>query len=132
MGREYGATTGRERRCGWFDAVTVRQAVMVNGITDLAVTNFDGLDTLPEIKICVAYKVGSKRFELQPSDLKLLTKCKPVYEIFPGWQKPTDKIRNWKDLPLNARRYGQALAKLTGTKLRFASVGPARSQTITL
>ena len=132
MGREYGATTGRERRCGWFDAVTVRQAVMVNGITDLAVTNFDGLDTLPEIKICVAYKAGGKRFDLQPSDLKVLSKCKPVYETFPGWQEPTDKIRKWKDLPLNARRYGQALAKLTGTKLRFASVGPARSQTITL
>ena len=132
MGREYGATTGRERRCGWFDAVTVRQAVMVNGITDLAVTNFDGLDTLPEVKVCVAYRVGSKRFDLQPTDLDVLARCKPVYETFPGWQKPTDKIRKWKDLPLNARRYGQALAKLTGTRLRFASVGPARSQTITL
>ena len=132
MGREYGATTGRERRCGWFDAVTVRQAVMVNGITDLAVTNFDGLDTLPEVKVCVAYRVGSKRFDLQPTDFDVLARCKPVYETFPGWQKPTDKIRKWKDLPLNARRYGQALAKLTGTRLRFASVGPARSQTITL
>ena len=132
MGREYGATTGRERRCGWFDAVTVRQAVMVNGITDLAVTNFDGLDTLPEVKVCVAYQVGNKRFDLQPTDLDVLARCKPVYETFPGWQKSTDKIRKWKDLPLNARRYGQALAKLTGTRLRFASVGPARSQTITL
>ena len=105
---------------------------MVNGITDLAVTNFDGLDTLPEIKVCVAYKAGSKRFDLQPTGLDVLAKCKPVYETFPGWLKPTDKIRNWKDLPPNARRYGQALAKLTGTKLRYASVGPARAQTITL
>ena len=105
---------------------------MVNGITDLAVTNFDGLDTLPEVKVCVAYRVGSKRFDLQPTDFDVLARCKPVYETFPGWQKPTDKIRKWKDLPLNARRYGQALAKLTGTRLRFASVGPARSQTITL
>ena len=122
MGREYGATTGRERRCGWFDAVTVRQAVMVNGITDLAVTNFDGLDTLPEVKVCVAYRVGSKRFNLQPTDLDVLARCKPYVKLSPAGRSP-DKIRKWKDLPLNARRYGRALAKLTGTRLRFA---PAR------
>ena len=132
MGREYGATTGRERRCGWFDAVTVRQAAMLNGITDLAVTNLDGLDTLGSIKVCVGYRLGGKRIDHQPSDLGQLTKCRAIYETFPGWQKPTDKIRTWKALPLNARRYVKALARLTGTKLSHASVGPARSQTITL
>ena len=132
MGREYGATTGRERRCGWFDAVTVRQAAMLNGITDLAVTNLDGLDTLESIKVCVGYRLGGKRIDHQPSDLGRLAKCRAIYETFPGWQKPTDRIRTWKTLPLNARRYAQALAKLTGTKLSYASVGPARSQTITL
>jgi adenylosuccinate synthase len=132
MGREYGATTGRERRCGWFDAVTVRQAAMLNGITDLAVTNIDGLDTLESIKICIGYKLGGKQIDHQPSDLGQLAKCRAIYETFPGWQTPTDKIRTWKALPLNARRYAKALAKLTGTRLSYASVGPARSQTITL
>ena len=132
MGREYGATTGRERRCGWFDAVTVRQAAMLNGITDLAVTNIDGLDTLESIKICIGYKLGGKQIDHQPSDLGQLARCRAIYETFPGWQTPTDKIRTWKGLPLNARCYAQALAKLTGTKLSHASVGPARSQTITL
>jgi adenylosuccinate synthase len=132
MGREYGATTGRERRCGWFDAVTVRQAAMLNGITDLAVTNIDGLDTLESIKICIGYKLGGKQIDHQPSDLGQLARCRAIYETFPGWQTPTDKIRTWKGLPLNARCYAQALAKLTGTKLSYASVGPARSQTITL
>ena len=132
MGREYGATTGRERRCGWFDAVTVRQAAMLNGITDLAVTNIDGLDTLESIKICIGYKLGGKQIDHQPSDLGQLARCRAIYETFPGWQTPTDKIRTWKALPLNARRYAKALAKLTGTKLSYASVDPARSQTITL
>ena len=132
MGREYGATTGRERRCGWFDVVTVRQAAMLNGITDLAVTNLDGLDTLESVKVCVGYLLNGKRVDHQPSALRQLAKCRAVYETFPGWQSPTDKIRTWKALPLNARRYAKALARLTGTKLSHASVGPARSQTITL
>ena len=132
MGREYGATTGRERRCGWFDVVTVRQAAMLTGITDLAVTNLDGLDTLESVKVCIGYLLNGKRVDHQPSDLRQLAKCRAVYETFPGWQSPTDKIRTWKALPLNARRYAKALARLTGTKLSHASVGPARSQTITL
>jgi len=132
MGREYGATTGRERRCGWFDAVTVRQAARLNGITDLALTNLDGLDTLTSIKVCVGYRLGGRRVDHQPSDLGQLARCRPVYETFSGWQTPTHRIREWKALPLNARRYAKALAKLTGTRLSHASVGPARAQTITL
>ena len=132
MGREYGATTGRERRCGWFDAVTVRQSARLNGITDLALTNLDGLDTLASIKVCVGYRLGGKQIDHQPSDLGQLARCRPVYETFPGWQVPTDRIRDWKTLPPNARRYAKALAKMTGTRLSHASVGPARAQTITL
>jgi len=112
--------------------VTVRQAARLNGITDLALTNLDGLDTLTSIKVCVGYRLGGRRVDHQPSDLGQLARCRPVYETFSGWQTPTHRIREWKALPLNARRYAKALAKLTGTRLSHASVGPARAQTITL
>jgi adenylosuccinate synthase len=131
MGREFGATTGRARRCGWFDAVATRHATMVNGIDELAVTNVDGLDSLEVIRICVGYRVGSQTFDYVPNDIELLAKCEPVYVVFPGWQKPTHRIRRWKDLPVRARTYLQALAELTGAKLALVSVGPAREQTIT-
>jgi len=130
MGREFGATTGRARRCGWFDAVATRHATMVNGIDELAVTNVDGLDSLEVIRVCVGYRVGSRTFNYVPNDIELLAKCEPVYVAFPGWQKPTHRTRQWKDLPVRARTYLQALAKLTGAKLTLVSVGPAREQTI--
>jgi len=130
MGREFGATTGRPRRCGWFDAVAVRHAVMVNGIDDMAVTNLDGLDGLDKIKVCVAYKIDGKRTNYVPSDIDSFAKCEPVYRSFPGWQTPTDKITRYKDLPLNARKYLKALAELTGTRMSIVSVGPARDQTM--
>ncbi len=130
MGREFGATTGRARRCGWFDSVATRHATMVNGIDQLAVTNLDGLDSLTTIKVCVAYRVGTKRFDYVPNDIELLSKCEPVYREFPGWGTPTDKARTWKQLPAKARSYLKSLAELTGAKLAIASVGPAREQTI--
>jgi adenylosuccinate synthase len=132
MGREFGATTGRARRCGWFDAVATRHATMVNGIDELAVTNVDGLDSLEVIRVCVGYRVGSQTFDYVPNDIELLAKCEPVYVVFPGWLKPTHRTRRWKDLPVRARTYLQALAELTGAKLALVSVGPAREQTITL
>ncbi len=131
MGREFGATTGRARRCGWFDAVATRHATMVNGIDELAVTNVDGLDSLEVIRVCVGYRVGSQTFDYVPNDIELLAKCEPVYVVFPGWLKPTHRTRRWKDLPARARTYLQALAELTGAKLALVSVGPAREQTIT-
>ncbi len=130
MGREFGATTGRPRRCGWFDAVAVRHAVMVNGIDHMAVTNLDGLDGLAKIKVCVAYKIDGKRANHVPSDIDSFAKCEPVYRTFPGWQTSTEKIKNYKDLPLNARKYLKALAELIGTKISIVSVGPARDQTM--
>jgi adenylosuccinate synthase len=132
MGREFGATTGRPRRCGWFDAVATRHATMVNGIDELAVTNLDGLDSLETIKVCVGYRIGSKRYEYVPTDIDLFSRCEPVYVEFPGWRAPTNKIRKWKDLPAKARSYLKAIAELSGAKLTIASVGPAREQTITL
>ncbi len=130
MGREFGATTGRPRRCGWFDSVATRQAGIINGIDELAVTNLDGLDTLETIKVAVAYKVGDKKFDHLPNDIELLAKCEPVYKTFPGWQKPTQDAREWKQLPPKARAYLKAIAELSNAKLTIASVGPGREQTI--
>ena len=130
MGREFGSTTGRPRRCGWFDSVATRHATMVNGIDDLAVTNLDGLDTVETIKVCVAYRHGKTRYDFVPNDAQTLAECKPIYVEFEGWRTPTCKARSWKDLPPKARNYLKAIAELSGAKLFIASVGPAREQTI--
>jgi adenylosuccinate synthase len=130
MGREFGATTGRARRCGWFDSVATRHATMVNGIDDLAVTNLDGLDTVENIKICIAYRHGKKQYDYVPNDAQVLAECEPVYVEFEGWRTPTDKARTWKQLPPKARTYLQAIAELSNAKLFIASVGPSRDQTI--
>ncbi len=132
LGREFGATTGRARRCGWFDAVATRYATMVNGIDELAVTNLDGLDTVATIKVCVDYRIGKKRVEHVPNDIKELERCMPVYREFPGWKSDTSGARKWGDLPLKARSYLKAIAELTGAKLAIASVGPGREETIFL
>jgi len=130
MGREFGATTGRARRCGWFDSVATRHATMVNGIDDLAITNLDGLDTVETIKVCVAYRHGKKQYDFVPNDAQVLAECEPVYVEFEGWRTPTDKARKFADLPPKARAYLKAIAELTNAKLFIASIGPAREQTI--
>ena len=130
MGREFGATTGRARRCGWFDSVATRHATMVNGIDDLAITNLDGLDTVETIKVCVAYRHGKKQYDFVPNDAQALAECEPVYVEFEGWRTPTDQARKFADLPPKARAYLKAIAELTDAKLFIASVGPAREQTI--
>ena len=130
MGREFGATTGRPRRCGWFDAVATRQAAQVNGIDQLAITNIDGLDKLPEIRVCTAYKLRGKTIDYVPTISEDIEQVKPVYESFPGWQVDTSKAKTWKDLPPKARTYLKAIAKMIGAKILIASIGPARSQTI--
>jgi len=132
MGREFGATTGRPRRCGWFDAVATRQAVQVNGIDQLAITNIDGLDKLPKIKVCTGYKLGGKTIDYVPTDAEDIERVKPVYKIFSGWQCDTSAVIDWKKLPPKARRYLQVISKLIGAKIIIASVGPARSQTMFL
>ena len=130
MGREFGATTGRARRCGWFDSVATRHATMVNGIDDLAITNLDGLDTVGTIKVCVAYRHGKVRYDFVPNDAQVLAECEPVYVEFEGWRTPTDKAKTFKQLPARAREYLKAIAELTSAKLFIASVGPGRDQTI--
>lgn len=132
MGREFGATTGRPRRCGWFDTVATRYAQIVNGIDTLAVTNLDGLDALEKIKICVAYELDGKRITLPPSDCESLERCKPIYFEMRGWNQPTTSAREYKDLPLAARSYLEKIAKLTNAKLSIVSVGPQRKETILL
>lgn len=132
MGREFGATTGRARRCGWFDAVATRHAAMVNGIDELSVTNVDGLDSLKTIRVCVAYEVDGQRILHIPSDCEVLARCQPVYQDFPGWECTTEKINCWNDLPVNCRHYLLTLAQLTGARLTIVSVGPGREQTMHL
>jgi adenylosuccinate synthase len=134
MGREFGATTGRARRCGWFDAVATRYATMVNGVDKLAITNLDGLDGVAKISICVGYRIDGRGpvFDTPPTDAGELARCSPVYKTMPGWLTPTDKIRKYKDLPAKARSYAETLAKLSGAKLSIVSVGPGRAQTIHL
>src|SRR5689334_4551313 len=132
MGREFGATTGRPRRCGWFDAVATRHASMVNGIDELAVTNIDGLDSVETIKVCIGYRDGRRQYDYVPTDIEVLTRCQPIYAEFPGWRTPTNNVRKWKELPSKTRAYLKALAELTGAKLAIASVGPGREQTISL
>jgi len=132
MGREFGATTGRPRRCGWFDAVAARYATMINGIDELAITNLDGLDTLDPIRICVGYRLKGKRLDVPPCDAAQLESCEPIYEELHGWKTPTQTAKKFSDLPSAARVYVKRLAELTGAKLTVVSVGPARGQTIVL
>ena len=132
MGREFGSTTGRPRRCGWFDSVATRYSSMINGIDELAITNLDGLDHVEKIKICVAYKLGGKTLTVPPSDLRQLEKCVPVLVELPGWKKSTGDARTFNELPPKARKYLNKIASLTGPKLSLVSVGADREQTIRL
>jgi len=130
-GKEYGATTGRPRRCGWFDSILVRYAVTINGIAELAMMKLDVLDDLKDIKICVGYRHKSKMYKDFPLDFEVLSNAKPVYESMPGWQQPTNGIRQFKKLPLNARRYIERLEQILGVKIKYISVGTKRDEIIT-
>ncbi|MBV9010361.1 MAG: adenylosuccinate synthase [Verrucomicrobia bacterium] len=132
MGREFGATTGRARRCGWFDAVATHYATMINGIDELAITNLDGLDSVHPISVCVAYRLNGQRLEVPPCDSAQWENCEPIYEEFRGWNEPTGRARKFSDLPKNARVYLETIAEMTGAKLTMVSVGPTRAETIVL
>ena len=132
MGREFGATTGRPRRCGWFDAVATRYAAMINGIDELAVTNLDGLDRVDPLRICVGYRFNGKRLDVPPCDAAQLANCEPIYEEMRGWNESTHSAKKLSQLPFAARNYVKRIAKLTGAKLSMVSVGPARGQIIPL
>jgi adenylosuccinate synthase len=132
MGREFGATTGRPRRCGWFDAVATRYASMINGIDELAITNLDGLDTVDPVRVCVGYRLKGKRLNVPPCDAAQLENCEPIYEETPGWKRSTQSAKKLSDLPVKARRYIYWISEITGARLRMVSVGPTRQQTIIL
>lgn len=130
LGGEFGATTGRPRRCGWFDAVVVRYAARVNGLTGLAVTKLDVLDTLDEIQVATGYRVGGEILHDFPADLGLLAEAEPVYETMPGWQSSTADARQWEDLPERAQAYLSRIEELTGVPIWYVSVGTRRDQII--
>jgi adenylosuccinate synthase len=130
LGHEYGATTGRPRRCGWFDAVVVRYAVRVNGLTHLAVTKLDVLDTLDRVAICTGYEAAGEVLTEFPSDLTALDDMVPRYEWFDGWKESTGAARRLEDLPTNARRYLDRIEALVEAPIRYVSVGTRRDQII--
>jgi adenylosuccinate synthase len=130
LGGEFGATTGRPRRCGWFDAVVVRYAARVNGLTGLAVTKLDVLDTMPELQVATGYRTSEGLLDDFPGDLGLLEAAEPMYETLPGWQTPTTEARRWEDLPDAAHRYLRRLEELTGVPIWYVSVGTRRDQII--
>ena len=129
-GNEFGATTGRPRRCGWFDAVVARYSAMINGFDVWAMTKLDVLDKLETIKICVAYECDGERYETVPGNVRILARCTPVYEEMPGWQSPTGNITDYEDLPQAAKNYVERLVELTGVKLGILSVGAPRKSTL--
>jgi adenylosuccinate synthase len=131
-GREYGATTGRARRCGWMDTLVVRHAVRVNGMTSIALTKLDVLDTLDEIKICVGYKHKGKLYGEMPSDIAVLEECTPQYITLPGWKQTTIGIRKYERLPKKARAYVEKVCRLCGVKPSIISTGARRDETIIL
>ncbi len=131
-GKEFGATTGRPRRCGWFDAVLVRYSLMINGISELAIMKLDVLDELENIKICTAYKYQGKTYTDFPMDFEVLCKAKPVYEEMAGWKTPTKGIREYQKLPANAKAYLERLQQLLNVRIRYVSTGSGREDTIIL
>ncbi len=129
-GQEYGASTGRPRRCGWYDAVTVRYATRINGLDALALTKLDVLDDLDEIKVCTAYRLHGEVFDEFPADLSVLGACEPVYETLPGWKRSTRGARSLSDLPRQARAYVARLEEASGVRAAIVSIGSDRDDTI--
>ena len=130
-GKEFGATTGRPRRCGWFDSVVVRHSILVNGIDEIVVTKLDVLDDLERIKICTSYRFGGKAYNEFPSSIKVLAGCQPVYEELPCWKMDTSTITSSSKLPKNAKDYLKRIQALMKTKITLVSVGSERKQTFT-
>ncbi|MBI2288445.1 MAG: adenylosuccinate synthetase, partial [Chloroflexi bacterium] len=128
--QEYGAITGRPRRCGWFDAVAARFSARINGFTAAAITRLDILDTLPRLKLCVGYKLDGKTIDYFPSSVGALDRCQPIYEELPGWQVPTTHIRRYEQLPLQARQYIARLEEFIACPANLVCVGPEREQSI--
>jgi len=132
VGGEFGATTGRPRRCGWLDMVVVNSAVRLNGLCGLAITKLDVLTGIPVLKIGVSYNCRGSRLDIVPAELGALEACEPVFEEFPGWDEDIEKVRTWVDLPQNAKKYLKAIEQISGVPVRIISIGPSRDATIIL
>jgi adenylosuccinate synthase len=132
LGNEFGSTTGRPRRCGWFDAVVARYAVRINGLTGVAITKLDVLDGFDTIKICTGYEYEGKRLDELPARLEVFDRCRPLYEEMPGWKADLSRVGSFDDLPENARNYLRRVEKLIGCPIVLVSVGARRDQTIIL
>jgi len=130
VGAEFGATTGRKRRCGWLDLVVLRHAVRVNGVTGLALLKLDVLTGLDEVKVCTAYRVGGKEIREFPASLGILEGCTPLYETLPGWQERIDGARHLEDLPRAARDYVEHIERAVGVPAHMIGVGPERDAAI--
>ncbi|HKJ88608.1 MAG TPA: adenylosuccinate synthetase, partial [Gammaproteobacteria bacterium] len=131
-GGEFGATTGRARRCGWFDAVALRRSVVVNGIHQLCVTKLDVLDGLDRIRVCTGYRCDGQDHSTPPVGAEALSECEPIYEDLPGWSASTSGLRSLEELPETARGYLERLGVLTGVPITMISTGPERDETIVL
>jgi adenylosuccinate synthase len=129
-GAEYGTTTGRKRRCGWFDAVIARYAARLNTLTEIVITKLDVLTQFPSIKVCVAYEFEGRRYEEFPPNQTIFNKCRPVFEELDGWDEDLSGARTLDDLPKQARAYLEAIETLTGVRVSWASVGPSREQIV--
>ena len=129
-GREFGVVTGRPRRCGWFDAVLVRQTVRTSGINGLALTKLDILDGLTEIKVCVAYRLDGREIDYLPASENAQARVEPIYETIGGWQEPTARARSWAELPAQAIKYVRWIEELVGCPVALLSTSPEREDTI--
>jgi len=131
-GAEFGATTGRRRRCGWLDTVILNNAVRLNGLTGIVITKMDVLGGIETLKICTGYKHKGTIMDTFPADLDVLAQCEPVYESLPGWAEDISTVKQFRDLPLNAKRYVQRVEELTRVPVDIVSVGPGREETIVI
>jgi len=129
-GNEFGATTGRQRRCGWFDAVAMRRACILNGVSGICLTKLDVMDTLAEVKICVAYELDGERIDIPPVGSDAISRCVPVYETMPGWQAETEGLTALSELPPAAMNYIRRLETLIGAEVHIVSTGPERTETM--
>ena len=132
IGGEFGATTGRPRRCGWLDLVVLKTAVRLNGLSGLVITKLDVLTGIPKLKIALSYNCQGKRLEAMPPELDALQACEPVFEEFPGWEENIEKVRAWDDLPVNTKNYLKAIERYLEVPIEIVSVGPGRDETIIL
>ena len=131
-GAEFGATTGRPRRCGWLDLLALKYSVMINGISEIALTKLDVLDVMPEIKVCKAYKYKDKVLNTFPLDLRVIAESEPIYETLKGWQKPLRGIKSYDELPQETKDYFKVIEDFTGAKIKIVSLSPKRADTLIL